>query len=264
MPTSSETFQKALTQAIEPARRQLLQHRLYPKLNSLNDLARFMEMHVFAVWDFMSLLKALQVRLTCVSTPWIPKNYGELGRLVNEIVLGEESDSLPEGGAASHYELYLKAMDEVGADTQKVQGFLQLLASGETLQKSLDAAGVAPAIQEFVLHTFSVIESGSAHEIASAFTFGREDLIPDMFTQLVLRLDEQFPGRLSTLRYYLDRHIQLDGDEHGEMGRRMVELLCQNCEQKQKQAVQSAVLALQARVALWDAIADQIEPLREA
>jgi len=99
---------------ISGSRKTLLTHRLYPALSTTEHLALFMEYHVFAVWDFMSLLKALQMRLTCVGVPWLPIGDARVRRLVNQIVLGEESDCTPDGSAISHFELYLQAMREVG------------------------------------------------------------------------------------------------------------------------------------------------------
>lgn len=257
-------FQESVATAIAAERRALLEHRLYDQLRTLEHLAVFMEHHVFSVWDFMSLLKALQVRLTCASVPWLPQGNAQVRRLVNEIVLGEESDALPAGGAASHYELYLQAMREAGADTTQVEHFIRLLESGQTVTAALEQAGVPAAVGAFVRHTFEVIERGRAHEIAAAFTYGREDLIPEMFTQLVHGLERQFPGKLATLNYYLDRHIELDGDEHGEMGRQMVDLLCEQDPRREQEATQVAVAALQARIRLWDGISLAVESSQEA
>jgi len=185
-------------------------------------------------------------------------------RLVNEIVLGEESDVLPTGGAASHFELYLQAMQEAGAETVKMQHFIQELKDGNTIAGALEQSGVPAAVGTFVRHTFEVIARGRPHEIAAAFTYGREDLIPEMFTQLVHGLERQFPGKLATLRYYLDRHIALDGDEHGEMGRQMVALLCEGDACREQEATQAAVDALRSRISLWDGIALAIEKMDES
>ena len=234
-----------VTAAIAADRRALLEHQLYGRLQTLSHLAVFMEHHVFAVWDFMSLLKALQVRLTCANVPWLPQGNAQ-----------------PSGGAASHFELYLQAMRETGADTARVEHFIRLLQSGLPVAAALEQAGVPASVAAFVRHTFEVIERGQAHEIASAFTYGREDLIPEMFTQLVHGLERQFPGKLATLRYYLDRHIELDGDEHGEMGRQMVDLLCEQQPRREQEATQAAVAALQSRILLWDGIATAVEKLK--
>ena len=258
------SFQEQLSEAIKPERQSLLEHRLYTQLRTLKHLSVFMEHHAFAVWDFMSLLKALQTRLTCASVPWLPLGNAQVLRLVNEIVLGEESDVLPTGGAASHFELYLQAMQEAGAKTVQMQHFIQELKDGNTIAGALEHAGVPAAVGTFVRHTFEVIARGRPHEIAAALTYGREDLIPEMFTQLVHGLERQFPGKLSTLRYYLDRHIALDGDEHGEMGRQMVALLCEGDTEREQEATQAAVDALRSRISLWDGIALAMEKSDES
>src|SRR5690606_20834758 len=78
-----------------------------------------------------------------------------------------------------------------------------------------------------ICFTFQVIENGKAHEIAAAFTFGREDLIPAMFTEILKGLNEKFPDiDLSELVYYFERHIELDADEHGPMYSEMMSYLC--------------------------------------
>ena len=256
-------FQERVSLAIDSRRQALLEHRLYFELETLEDLAIFMEHHVYAVWDFMSLLKALQVRLTCASVPWVPRGNGSVRRLVNEIVLAEESDSLPTGGAASHFELYLQAMREVGACTLGVEAFIRHLESGKPVAIALELAEAPTPVKAFVLNTFDLITRGRAHEIAASFTYGREDLIPEMFTKLVTGLDNQFPGKLATLRYYLDRHIELDGDEHGEMGRQMVVLLCEGNPLSEEAAALAAADALQARIELWEGISKALEDSHE-
>jgi hypothetical protein len=236
-------------------RQALLQHPVYRELRTPADLRVFMEHHVFAVWDFMSLLKALQRDLTCLQTPWRPVGNARVRRLVNEIVLGEESDVTPDGGVVSHFELYLQAMEEAGADTGPIRRFLALLEEGTTVAQALQAVPLPEGVRSFVQHTFRVIEQGRPHEVAAAFTYGREDLIPDLFGALVTRLQQEFPGRFDTFRYYLDRHIELDGDEHGDLGREMVALLCAGEATREQEAAAAAQAALEARLQLWDGIA---------
>ena len=109
-----------LTKQIKSTRQELIEHPAFGWVNSLDKAREFMETHVWAVWDFMVLLKALQRQLTCVDTYWIPQGDPETRRLINEIVHGEESDVDREGNATSHFELYVKAMEEAGANSAPV------------------------------------------------------------------------------------------------------------------------------------------------
>ena len=217
-----------------------------------------MEAHVFAVWDFMSLLKSLQRHLSCVDVPWTPPADPAACRLVNEIVLGEEADEDGEGGYASHFDLYLKSMRGCDADTGPIGRFVAAVRGGREVRSALEAPGIPGAVRHFVGRTFGLIESGDVPAIASAFTFGREDLLPDLFGRIVEELDESSGGGLEDFRYYLNRHIEVDGGEHGPMAERLVERLCGDDPVCWQAAEDAAAMALNARIALWDAIADRL------
>src|SRR3984893_11294390 len=242
-----------LVERLRPLYTRLAEHRLYAAFETVDELRLFMESHVFAVWDFMSLLKALQRGLTCVNVPWVPSRYPESRRLVNEIVMGEESD-VYRGVAVSHFELYLRAMRECGADTSAMQLMLGQVAQGEDVKRALVAGGAPLAAQEFVKGTFACIREGKLHAIAAAFTFGREDLIPDMFRGFIRDQDKRLSGRLQTLRWYIERHIEVDGEEHGPMALRMTSELCGTDAVKWQEAMEAAESALLARLALWDGV----------
>jgi hypothetical protein len=214
-----------------------------------------MQSHVFAVWDFMSLLKTLQTRLTCVSVPWTPAALPESCRFINEIVLGEESD-LYQGRATSHFQLYLEAMQESGADTMRVETLLQSVAGGSFSPATMDAPGAARA---FVASTFDIITSGSLPAQAAAFTFGREDIIPDIFQQLVDDLNDQHPGSFSKFSWYLQRHIEVDGEDHGPLSLRMVADLCGDDDKRWQEASDAAERSILARLTLWDGILASIQ-----
>ena len=249
----SSNFLAALQARIHPLQQRLAKHPLYASIASIEDLHTFMQSHVFAVWDFMSLLKALQRGLTCVDVPWLPSPQPEARRLINEIVLGEESD-LHQGRAASHFELYLQAMRECGASTTVIDALLAQLRDGSPLENALRTMSIPDAARIFVQHTFALIQKGQLHATAAAFTFGREDLIPDMFRGFVRELDQQMAGRLELFVWYLERHIEVDGEEHGPMALRMVAELCGDDPQRWQEAGDAAEQALLARRALWDGI----------
>lgn len=250
-----------LKKRIAQHREQLVRHTIYPKVNSVSRLRSFMESHVFAVWDFMSLLKSLQRSLTCVSVPWLRSRDSEACRLINEIVLGEESDEDGRGGHASHFDLYLEAMADCGANIKTAIQFCDRLQNGEALPVALTNACVGRAAQEFVLSTFALIDRGRPSEIAAAFTFGREDVIPDMFRRFVDSLCSESPEQFERFHYYLNRHIELDADDHGPKALKMVASICRQDPDEWAAAERAAILAIEARVKFWDELEIQLDSL---
>jgi hypothetical protein len=257
------THVSALIESIRPTRERLVSHPIYATITTPEALQRFLEHHVFAVWDFMTLLKALQRGLTCVEVPWLPTADREARRLINEIVLAEESDDDGQGGHASHFELYLDAMQQAGADTSAIERFLESLRDGRSMIEALESPEIPIPARDFVRTTWSFVESGSIPSIAAAFTLGREELIPDLFRGLVQTLDEREPGRLGLFRHYLDRHVHLDEDEHGPMALRMLESVCGDDPTRWRDAQIAANEALAARLALWDGVVAEIEATAE-
>jgi hypothetical protein len=247
-----------LMQATSQHREALLQHPIYQDMKSLKDFQIFMEQHVYAVWDFMTLLKALQLNLTGISLPWRPAGEPLVVRLINDIVLAEESDEDGQGGYCSHFELYLSAMKEAGANTLEISSLLERLESGSSFENVLENHGLPDAVVHFLKENYKVVEAGKAHQIAASFTLGREDLIPDLFRQLVNDLIKSKPGQLDTLEYYFERHIHLDEDHHGPLALRMLEHLCHDDPQKWEETERAAIAALQARKVLWDGIHETI------
>jgi hypothetical protein len=243
-----------IDQATSDLRKRLAAHPLYGLLTTPRRIALLMEHHIWAVWDFMSVLKGLQRSLTCVSHPWRPLGNPEIRYLINDIVIGEESDLDRNGHRQSHFEIYLQAMAGVGASTAAIERFLARLEMGASLSSALVEAGPPPAAARFVRGTMSVIERGRVHEIASLFTFGREEIIPSMFLGLLDRLGAPEGVDLADLRYYLHRHIEVDQGHHGPLARRMVELLIDGDSRRLAEATRVAETALLDRLALWDGV----------
>ena len=248
----------SLQESLGPLRAQVVEHSVYHHIEALTDVRIFMEHHVFAVWDFMSLLKTLQRHLTCVTIPWMPQGDRRSRRLINEIVMAEESDEEGGGGYSSHFELYRAAMDQCGADTSRIDGVLDRIRRGEGVTAALDKAGVPQAAQAFVGTTWKIVASGAVHAIAAAFTLGREEVIPDMFRALVADLQTRFPEQLTLFHTYLERHIHVDEVHHTPMALHMLAGLCNDNPRKWREAEEAARMALNARIALWDGVVEQI------
>ena len=245
--------------SIKELREKLLDHKLYTEIKSIEDLKIFTSNHVFAVWDFMSLLKALQNKLTCTKIPWIPNSNSETAYLINEIVLAEETDIGQDGKRKSHYELYIDAMNDIGVETKTIEQSITQLSSSNDIENEINKLNIHQKIKEFLKFTFSIIKEGKPHKIAAIFTFGRENLIPNMFNEILHEFQRNFTKNdISKLIYYFERHIELDEDEHGPMALKMVSELAEENPLKWKEIEEISKVALEKRIGLWDAIYDNI------
>jgi hypothetical protein len=243
---------------IELLRQEIIHHKVYGVMNDIEDLKIFMQYHVFAVWDFMSLLKSLQNNLTCTSVPWFPKGAAATRHLINEIVVGEESDIDSFGNRKSHFEMYLDAMHQCGANTFSIEKFIDTLQETNNLSKAFIASEAPEAARKFVEFTFKTIDSNKDYLQSAIFTFGREDLIPGMFHAIVHDIDQKFPNSISIFKYYLERHIEVDGDHHSHLALQMTANLCGDNENYWKEAEEAIIESLQMRIALWDGVYNQI------
>lgn len=236
-------------------RGRLESHPIYASLRTLQDLRVFMSHHVHSVWDFMSLIKYLQNAVAPARWPWTPGTDPAVRRFINELVLEEESDAAGPGRPGeycSHFELYLAAMREIGADAQRPARFVQI-AGQEGIDAAL-ASGLAPeAAARFNRATFSFIESGRPHVVAAALALGREHVIPAMFRAFLARIgigESDAP----MFHYYLRRHVHLDEDFHAPLSLRLLAFLCGDDPVKLDEARQAAVRAVQARLEFWDGV----------
>jgi Protein of unknown function (DUF3050) len=243
-----------LRAAVAAGRKEVIGHPLYSRLTTEAAVITFMEHHVWAVWDFMSLLKSLQQQLTCTEVPWVPTKTPRARRLVNEIVLAEESDEVGDG-YLSHFELYLTAMAQAGADTGPITRFTGLLGRGTSVPAALAEVRPPHPAATFLTDTFYLVVTGPLHARAAAFAFSREDLIPEMFEQVV----SLGAGRLGIFTDYLERHIATDADVHSPMALAMVEELCGDSPARWADAQTAVLRALTARRALWDGVYAAIE-----
>ncbi len=249
---------KKLADTIAPYREKIIHHKVYSQIKSIHELNIFMKYHVYAVWDFMSLLKSLQNNLTCTTLPWFPKGSADTRFLINEIVVGEESDVDMNGNRMSHFELYLAAMKQSGADESNIKSFINVLIEDKSMEQAFDIANVPAQVRKFVNQTFNVIHTNQPHIQAAVFTFGREDLIPGMFHSIIHDIHKNFPDSISIFKYYLERHIEVDGDHHSHLALDMTERLCGDDEKKWSEATENTIASLQSRILLWDGVYDEI------
>ena len=246
----------------DTVRANLVDHPLYSRIDTEERLRIFMKHHVFAVWDFFTLLKRLQTEVTTVTLPWRPAGRAEHGRFITEIVLAEETDEDIGGGYISHFELYRRAMDEIGADTGPIDVFLTALDTGLDPMTALKDPQIPDSVRKFVGHTLEVALRGAPHEVASSFCHGRENLLPDVFGEVRKNVDGVL-GNAPVFRHYLDRHIALDHDEHGPLALRLLAALCDGDPAREADAERVSVEAIEARIALWDGVLAEFEATAE-
>jgi len=241
-----------IRKSIEPLRQEIINHPVYSSIKDIDDLRVFMQYHVYAVWDFMSLLKTLQNNLTCTTVPWFPKGSADTRHLINEIVVGEESDVDLNGIRKSHFEIYLDAMIQCGADSSKIETFTEILKKTGDFSSAFKSSETPKEAKDFVDFTFKIIGSNKDYLQSAIFTFGREDLIPGMFISMVNDIHIKFPDDISILKYYLDRHIEVDGDHHSHLALQMTSNLCGTNPIFWEEAEKATIESLQKRIELWN------------
>lgn len=243
---------EALRKRIEPLRQSIIEHPVYASIKGIDDVQIFMRYHVYAVWDFMSLLKALQNELTCTAVPWFPKGSADTRHLINEIVVGEEADVDLHGVRKSHFEIYIDAMQQCGADTSEIEQFIDEMQFSGSFKSAFDKARSPKEARDFVDFTFSIIEQNKSYLQAAIFTFGREDLIPGMFISIVNDIHRNFPDSIAHFKYYLERHIEVDGDHHSHLALQMTANLCGTNDAYWKEAERATIACLERRIELWN------------
>jgi len=202
---------------IEPVRSTLLAHPVYSQIQDLQGLQRFSEIHV----------------------------------------LGEESDVDQDGVRISHFELYIKAMQQMGASTFVIEALIAKINAGVAVQDAIEAAELPKKVKDFLQFTFDISFNAPLHVRAAVFTFGREDLIPSMFMKILDKIYADAPHKVSIFKYYIERHIEVDGDHHSHLALDMVSRLCGDDASKWEEATSASVKALALRIGLWDAIFDK-------
>lgn len=245
-----------VTKQCNHLREQLNNHPLYTSIDNTESLRVFMEHHVFAVWDFMSLVKSIQNHLAPSTVPWIPSDNSRFVKFINQLVLEEESDNAYSDKAfnrpASHFEVYLQSMTEIGANTYFISRFINAVRD-TGLDTALKIPNIPEPAQQFMKFTFDVIKCNQPHLLATILAWGREDLVPQLFQSLrqTLQLNKCVAPHLFS---YLDRHIQLDEQEHAPIAIQLVQELCKGSITKQTESIEIAEQSLAVRLEFWNGI----------
>ncbi|HVV67422.1 MAG TPA: DUF3050 domain-containing protein [Gammaproteobacteria bacterium] len=240
--------------AISPLVDAIQQHKLLTAIDSIEKLRLFTEIHVYAVWDFMALLKALQRKLTSIQSLWTPPINSMGCHLINTLLSEEESDYLLDGRYLSHFELYQEAMWHCGANIQPITGFISDIKAYKPLSSLLARADLPPPARGFITDTFTIIEKDS-HAIAASLAFAREYITSNLFSTILQTIQPAGSSySLKPLRCYLQRHIDLDSDKHSQQSQMLVVSLCGTDEIKWQEALDAALFSLQSRLQLLDGI----------
>jgi hypothetical protein len=185
--------------------------------------------------------------------------------LALQLFASELAGADPDGSYVSHLDLYLRAMADVGASTRQFEAF-RALAAVTSVEAGMVRTGVPPHVRAFVAHTMTLAQSGSTEEVVAAFFYGREDIIPEMFSRLQKKLPrmKHDKNRLRHFIYYIERHIELDGDSHGPMGRELLDNLVADSPQRNERALRAACNSIQARIELWNGTLSTLRAVRAA
>ena len=193
--------------------------------------------------------------ITAASDRLCPDPLGAAVRLINEIVLGEETDGIRPGVFVSHYDLYLAAME----GWMRIFGRFGVLsdpsATGLSAERALNPLPISDTTKNFVLTTLSLAE-GAPHQVATAFLMRREAIIPSMFEQILSHQNTTEDFSYEWLVYYLDRHNELDAEEHGSMVAELLRVLCGDDAQRWRETLEIPRQAIEVRVQLWSGVAE--------
>jgi len=83
-------------------------------------------------------------------------------------------------------------------------------------------------------------------------------LIPSMFMKILDKIYADAPDKVSIFKYYIERHIEVDGDHHSHLSLQMTTNLCSNNEQYWEEAEQATIESLKKRIELWNGAYYQI------
>ena len=247
---------------ISQLQHEIRHHKLYNILQTTEDVKLFMEHHVYTTWDFMSLLKTLQLQFTTFKLPWVPNKTPEIFKFINEIVAAEESDINELGQTKSHFEMYLDGMEQIGANTTLITTYTELIENNIPVSKAAKLVYIPDFIKDFITFTFDIIETGKPHLMASVFIFGREDISSEKVLKVISDIETE-ENSCTKLTFLLNRYLFLKQDNHRAVSYKMLSELCGTDMVKWEEVLTVAKEALEHRTILWDNIYNIIKTEKE-
>ena len=230
-----------LTNLIKVKIQKLSHHEIYGKLTSSVNINCFMSYHIFAVWDFMKLLKSLQNKMGIALQEQLAAYPSEIKKLIEEIVFAEESDLYPYGQPNKYFALYLQAISEIGVDEDCLWSFLESQDNLHSLK---------PGIRELVESNLNIARTGTMEEIIAAFFCGREQLTAQIFTSIIKVLKQE-GKECPILLGYIERLTQSNSHKRPILAFKLLDYICNNKNDKII-ALQAGLEALNLREQLWD------------
>ena len=230
-------------------------HRLYTALTRREALATFTEYHVVCAWSYNALLRSLQRDIFTQSLPINSDAHKEAIRILSEVAIEEQANESDDGQFISHLELYLDAMEDLGANTAPIIGFFDILAGGVGAAKAVEYADFCPEVAAYARTTVRLLER-QFHERAAGLFYEGEYFIPDRFLHQLNRLTPAVP--VDRLLEYFDGHIEgLKRPGYSAAGR-LVEIFTADDEILSEEAEQVGEQVMRQRVHLWNTVYDLV------
>ena len=252
--------------SIAPFNSKLINHKIYGQISDMRKTKIFMESHVFSVWEYLTMLKALQRELATRDISFLHENVPDLPYLINQIVLNEEIEEESRGeylSAMGLYQLYINSMDEIGADSNPIKYFVDCIKVNKnwnnTIRDTITRFDNIPIqTYEYLNYNLKMIELSEIHELAGIFFFGREDINSKFI--LLIKSNIEHEKSLSNLKNIIKRHVDDDSkNKNPILGEYINNILCKDDDKKWKKVEISVIEAIKKRIELWDGMLDLFE-----
>ena len=233
-------------------------HKLYERIYNEQALRLFVEHHVICVWAYNFLLRQIHQEVVALVHPLNSQAQKEAIRLVSKIILEEEVEEQHDGSLLSHLEIYLEAMQDLGADISPVVCFFDMQEAGYTWQEALKHANFSAPVALYA-RKISRLAQQPIHERAAALFYEGEPYIPDSFLEQLGQMGTK--AKVNRLLDYFERHIEGLKRPGFSASGRLVEIFCGDNELLNEDAEKAAEQAMKNRIELWDHLLELVMQL---